>query len=829
MDGSHVLALAVGGASRPASPSAASAPTLPRLNPKQIAAATAARAAAQDKDRERNGSDGDSDLDFFTPLSSPLRELSTPSMPASAIVQSTAAAQIQQQQRRQQQLQQPKQQLLEQGDFLEMAVISGHGAPVVLSNSIHRRQQHSTSSLPTAKECGLLLGRFPLRRRYMSVDCGGSPLQQDLQHEQQLQSPTPAVTVLASAGMQIPAKSAISAAIAKDRMQLTHRIQRAPVHSRRCQGRPLLNQQQRHHFQWVQQPRQPFLQQQEGQQLGQKHRGVQRDASDDDIRMPLVPPPASSSPLLTSARVAPPTVSSASLQSDRGDAPSAEAANLPCAADAREERTLLGHFPSPILAAVAEGGRRQAHSHSSPLSTVRLLQQPPEEHATEQVPYQAQNQQQQQQQEDSEGLLQCSKRRRFSIERSEATCLLPTGQVVAALPANTCIHATSDNDEDALQRQQSHDHMDCVSRMEELDFSSHRKRKRGGECSTRLLLMLQPNAAAADAALLDVLGTALTAEETRELRRKQQKEAEAAAAAAAAEAEAREITAAAAAEQAAAARARAAAEAEEAAARAKADAEVAQAAAAAAAATSSRVTTEGPKNTLLQAERAPALAAHNALGVSTPLFGTTMPHAPQQQPQNLLQQKQQPPRPQEQQIQQLTQQPQLHQEQQHGQQPHDVAGNNPGLGDPGAVPGRPKLRIRRGNGASGVPSSSTAAGPGVSAAPQQTVGSQQQQQQQPFSILNSSLGQQVSLQQQMDVHGSVFQPSPVQQHQYSQQPQLQQPVQQQQPAADDLGLRLAGFGPTKVPDVTDAGSNPFAFIAGRGRGRGGRRGGMRRR
>ncbi|CDI75086.1 hypothetical protein, conserved [Eimeria praecox] len=781
------------GASCPSGTSVVPVAQIPPFIPMQLAASAAARAAAQDKNSDGNGSDGDSDIDFFTPLSSPLRELPTPSMPAAAFTQGSAAAQQQQQQLRQRQQQQqlPEQQLTQQRASLEI--------PGIVSSM--QQQNASTSSLPPAKECGLLLGRFPLRRRYMSADCGSSLLRQELQQEKQLHPSPQGETVASGAGLHFLVKTTVNAASGRDRVPLVHRISRALVQTRRCQGRPLQYQQQKHQFQWVQHPRQPLLQQQGQQQHDQQQHRLQREASDEDIRMPLVPPPASSSPLLSSSRVAPPTVTFVSLQTEEC-APKAAAAEFTACADSREAAGVA--VPGPPFSSnstvLAEGEKQQAPAPLSLLSAVRLQQEQPEgkqqqqqpsrEQQQEQQQHPSREQQQQQQQqpsreqqqqqqqqlkENNEEVLQCSKRRRFSVERSDSTCVFPSGLVAAAIPVNACIHTTSSSDEGEVQRQQSQQHMEGAARVEDLDFSSHRKRKRGGECSARLLLMLQPNAAAADAALLDVLGTALTAEETRELRMQQQKEAEAAAAAAAAaEAAARERTAAAAAAEAAAARAKAALEAEE------------------------------------QQQRQP------------------------QQQQRQPQQPQQPQQRQEQHLQPQSQQAQLQREQANGQKLQSTVGNTSGLGDLGAVQGRPKLRIRRANGAPGAaPSStaSTAAGAGISASPQQTVGFQHQQQQQPpFAPHNSALGQQVPLQQQMDVQGSVFQLSQVQPHQqYAQQPQLPQQVQQQQLAADGLGLGLAEFGPTKVPSGTDAGSNPFAFVAGRGRGRGGRRGNMRRR
>ncbi|CDJ50347.1 hypothetical protein, conserved [Eimeria brunetti] len=793
------------GASCSANPSAAPFTPPPPFNPMQLATAACARAAARDTNCEGNGSDCDSDLDFFTPLSSPLRELATPSIPVAAVAQGSTAAQNQQEQ-----LSQEQQQLLPPRAFQETSGSSDHCAQLLYSS--RQQQSTSTSSLPPAKECGLFLGRFPLRRRYLSADCGGSRLQQ----EQQLRPSAQAATAAAAAGLHLLAKTAANAT-GKGRLPLIHRVPRAPVQSRRCQGGPPLYHQQRHKFQWIQQHRQPLLQQEQQQQRQQQH-ALQREASDEDIRMPLVPPPASSSPLLASCRVAPPTVSSVPFQNEDDGAPTAAAADFSVAANPGEAAAVVapGSSCSSNPVVQYEGEKTQLTPQSKLLPTACQQQQQREEQIVRQQLASHARQQQQQPREDSDGLLQCSKRRRFSVERNDFACALPTGQVGSLIPPNACIHATSNSEGGEVHRQQSQQHMESAARVEELDFSSHRKRKRGGECSARLLLMLQPNAAAADAALLDVLGTALTAEETRELRMQQQKEAEAAAAAAAAEeAAARERTAAAAAAEAAAARAKAAAEAQEAAARAKAHAS--ETAMAAAAATSPRPTTEEPPNTLVQAGVVVPVAAHDvASGIS--LFGTGKCE-PHQQLQPLLLQSRQPQlqQPREHQKRRQTQQPQLQLEHTHGDKLKGTAGNAPGLGDLGVVQGRPKLRIRRANGTPGAAASSTAAGPGISTAPQQAVDFQQRQQQQqpPFVTQNPSLHHQVPLQQQMDVQGSAFQPSHVQQHQqYAQQPQLQQQVQQQQPPADGLGLGLAEFGPTKIPDASDAGEACSSALCG---------------
>ena len=807
LDGSHIVAVV--GAPRLASPSATPVAPLPPLKPMQLAAAAAAAsAAAQDKNCGGNGSDGDSDLDFFTPLSSPLRELPTPSMPVAAAAQGSAAGHHQQQQPGQQQKQPKKleQQLLQRLAPVQMSGSNEHGSPLLLRSITNNRQQHSTStsSLPPAKECGLLLDRLPLRRRYMSTDCGSSLLHREPHQEQHLHPCTQAATA-AAVGAHFLTKSCANGAASKDRAPQSYRISRAPLQSRRCQGRALQYHQKKHQFQWVQQD----LLEEKGQlQRRQQQDGLQREASDEDIRMPLVPPPASSSPLLASSRVAPPTVNSVSFHTEEGAAVTAAAADYPVGTDSREAVGVgVGELSNSSNSAVlAEGEKQQLNSPSILLTPVRLHQPQREGQVTQQW-LAFRPQQQQQQTEDTENLLQCSKRRRYSVERNESACALPTVQAAAVIPASACIHSNGSSSGREVLRQPGLHHMESVARVEEIDFSSHRKRKRGGECSARLLLMLQPNASSADAALLDVLGTALTAEETRELRMQQQKAAEeAAAAAAAAEEAARERTAAAAAAEAAAARAKAAQEAEEVATRAKAQADASQAAIAAAAVTSTRLPTKGPQNTRPQARIAAEAAVRTSAG-GTALFGTMRPaESDQQLPQHALAdlQQMQSHQPQEQ-VGPQTQQPQLQQEKLHGQKLQGTAGNTSGLGELGALPGRPKLRIRRANGASGAAPSLTAAFPAISVTPPQRVGFQQQQQPS-FAPQTPSVGQQPPLQQQMDVQGSVFQPSQVQQHQqYSQQPQLQQQAQQQQPAADGLGLGLAEFGPTKVPDVTDAG------------------------
>lgn len=89
-------------------------PVVPPLRPMQLeaaAAAVAARAAGQAKQGELSTSDGDgSDMEYYSPISSPLRELPAPSLPLAATTAPAAAAAVgsdsddkEQQQRQQQQ------------------------------------------------------------------------------------------------------------------------------------------------------------------------------------------------------------------------------------------------------------------------------------------------------------------------------------------------------------------------------------------------------------------------------------------------------------------------------------------------------------------------------------------------------------------------------------------------------------------------------------------------------------------------------------------------------------------------------------------------------
>ncbi|CDJ43116.1 hypothetical protein, conserved [Eimeria tenella] len=821
------------------------------LMPMQVASATiAAREVAQDERSDRRGSDGESDLDFFTPLSSPLREFTTPPLPVAGVMQTDSSDEQQQH-------------LTQQRSFTKFGK-SGVTATSLLPGTSVDDPQHqstSTSSLPTTKGCGLLLGRFPLRRRHMSADCGSSFMQQTKHHHSHI--PVLEPEAAAAAGLHLLAKTVASAA-AKDKVALTSRIARPPVPSR-CIRRPIVHDGQKRMPLWVQQ-HQP----QNVAQPSQQHRsqqGLQREAADEELRMPLVPPPAPLSPLLARARVAPPTMGCVPAYSEdaASTAPTAVAPDASVTTGSREAATGCLQPLSVTRSVPAVREETQLLNEPPSNSLLTSCRQQDQQEAPKQQQYACQEQDQQQEQEcDKDESVQCAKRRRFSVERNASTCSLPYGQAAIAIPPVSTTSATESSDSSGSQLYRNQERVEQATTLDELHFSSHRKRKRG-ECSTRQLLMLQPHATAADAALLDVLGTALTAEETRELRMQQQKEAEeaAAAAAAAAEVAARERTAAAAAAEASAARAVEVAAAEEATSHAKVQLKAAQGTAVANTPVTIPTSAGDPQQSTLLVSGSTAAVAPRPAAACTPLFGSAKPTEPQplqqQQQQPQRQQLQQQP-PQSQQLQQRTphsqqvqqqapqsqqlqqQAPQSQQLQQQAPQsqqlqalqPQQLQGTPasiPTSGDLSASHARPKLRIRRANGPlAGAAAGAPAAGPGASTAAQASLGISQQQQQvqQQFGARNPVAQQQSPHQQQMDVQGPVFQVPQAQLHQQRiQQAQLQ--PQLQQPASGNLGLGLAEFGPTKLTEVADGGSNPFAFVAGRGRGRGGRRGGVRRR
>lgn len=810
------------------SSSLAALPPVPPFRPMQLkaaaaAAAAAAHAAAHYKNKgEQMTSDGDnSDMDFFTPLSSPLRDIPVPALPLTDAAAVDAPSAKKQQQQDLPTLPPP-----------DTTGGSLSGASLRTTSNSDSLNSRSTSNLLATKQCGLVLGRFPLRRRYMSADCGDPRPQGQQQLQQQRNAEAAAAAV---AELHMLARTAAAADTAKERMTLRRGIAKGHVPARRFMHGALLllrqQQQQQHQQHWLHRQQQLRLQQQQRQRL-------QREASDEDIRMPLVPPPASLSPLLSGARVAPPTLQS--LPFATADAPDvADFARAPPGEDPaqRTER-----------AATAPEGERERLQQGNPATLLSQMQQQHQQlhqqlHQQQQEYHQKQQEHQEEQQQEQEEeqqhdymdeWQQGSKRRRFSMEQSDAlhpalTVHQPTAPLTSTLPR----FERSDSGSSLKlqhQQQQQQEQQNTAAASEVLDFSTHRKRKRGGDCSTRLLLTLQPNAAAAaDAALLDVLGTALTAEETRELRVQQQKEAERAAAAEAEAAQAR--AAAAAAAEAAAAQAKAAAEAAAAAACAKAQAEAEKAAAAAA----SRKIPNAPASGLVQptagtttgtppATPAPPAAAPSLFG--RPALPQVQQQAQQQQQQPQQLHPQQQPQQQLQQPQQLLQQPQ---QMQQGIVPNGAAA----AGDFAGMQGRPKLRIRRANAA--TPGAGAAPGEALTPHPPPNVQQQQQQQQQVGTTVPAFGQQQQPQQQQMDVQGSLFRlhqapQQPLQQQiQIPQQIQMPQQLQMQQQAPNGLGLGLAQFGPSKVTEAADAGNNPFAFVAGRGRGRGGRRGGMRRR
>ncbi|XP_026193059.1 mediator of RNA polymerase II transcription subunit 12 [Cyclospora cayetanensis] len=758
--------------------SSASGHVVPPLGPVQMQLAKAAGAAAAAADsraaqKQRNGeggsSDGDSDRDFFTPLSSPQRDLPAPSLPLTAPLRGDAS---------------------EQHSRLSPAEGEEGGSMLLGRNDHSQLKSTSTSCLPVAQECRLLLGRFPLRRRFMSADCGTSYAQQQQHTDAQR-----VAAVSTVAGLQLLAKTTVAGEATKERMAMERRISRSPLPSRRCLRRAFLHRQQPQQMHWL------HCQQ---RQLQHQQQRLHREPSDEDIRMPLVPPPVSLSPLLVSTRGGPPALRSLQFPA---------AANPPAVSGApgTEGEEAL---PPNSSATDDTPGRLQPDKRmsftfitsQSQAEEQQSCQDGAQSHCREDEPLLRQRDEEDDQNEGLQGI----KRRRFSLETCDATFTFPSVQTAAAVASPKA----NNRDTVGLQpQQQRHAQMNCVEAPaceEEVDFGSYRKRKRGGDCSARLLLMLQPNgAAAADAALLDVLGTALTAEETRELRMKQQKEAEAAAAAAA-EAAAQAKAAAAAA---AAAEAKAAEEAQAAAQRSQTEGEKAQppsAVSGEAGDTRSSTVLRSPAPLTVAA----ALPVGSSAAISSPIFGSaSLSQSARPAQQQLLQQPQQQ-QGQQQQVQQQQGQQQV-QQQQGQQQPQQGSGVNGATAEEfTSMHGRPKLRIRRANAA---PPATT---PGISAVSDSTLRFQQQQ----ISSVNPAFGQPMPQQLQMDVQRSLFQ-LPQQPKQPSQQPS-QQPPQQQ--AVNGLGLGLAEFGPT-VSEVPDAGNNPFAFVASRSRGRGGRRGGMRRR
>ncbi|OEH77737.1 hypothetical protein cyc_07370 [Cyclospora cayetanensis] len=493
---------------------------------------------------EGGSSDGDSDRDFFTPLSSPQRDLPAPSLPLTAPLRGDAS---------------------EQHSRLSPAEGEEGGSMLLGRNDHSQLKSTSTSCLPVAQECRLLLGRFPLRRRFMSADCGTSYAQQQQHTDAQR-----VAAVSTVAGLQLLAKTTVAGEATKERMAMERRISRSPL-------------------------------------------------PNEDIRMPLVPPPVSLSPLLVSTRGGPPALRSLQFPA---------AANPPAVSGApgTEGEEAL---PPNSSATDDTPGRLQPDKRmsftfitsQSQAEEQQSCQDGAQSHCREDEPLLRQRDEEDDQNEGLQGI----KRRRFSLETCDATFTFPSVQTAAAVASPKA----NNRDTVGLQpQQQRHAQMNCVEAPaceEEVDFGSYRKRKRGGDCSARLLLMLQPNgAAAADAALLDVLGTALTAEETRELRMKQQKEAEAAAAAAA-EAAAQAKAAAAAA---AAAEAKAAEEAQAAAQRSQTEGEKAQppsAVSGEAGDTRSSTVLRSPAPLTVAA----ALPVGSSAAISSPIFGSaSLSHSP---------------------------------------------------------------------------------------------------------------------------------------------------------------------------------------------------------